>query len=309
MPDFNPIEGMKYIYPVLVVFMVVEYLIARENYELKDSLAGFGIALGSSIVASFTKVFAVVVVFQWFFDVLEPLREQYLGYSSIGFVWWAWVLAVISDDFNFYWHHRFSHTVRLLWAAHVPHHSSKKYNFSVSIRNGWFITLYKPVFWVWMACIGFEPVMIGTALIINGTYQYFLHTKLLGSLGFFGKIFNNPYVHAVHHSSNVEYLDKNHGGIFLIWDHIFGTWQNIIKGVDPKYGILKNPETYNPIKLNTHEFEAIFKDVRKSKSLGEALMYIFGSPGWSPDNTSLTVKQIQAGVESVEPSTVAELPI
>ncbi len=309
MPDFNPIEGMKYIYPVLVVFMVVEYLIARENYELKDSLAGFGIALGSSIVASFTKVFAVVVVFQWFFDVLEPLREQYLGYSSIGFAWWAWVLAVISDDFNFYWHHRFSHTVRLLWAAHVPHHSSKKYNFSVSIRNGWFITLYKPVFWVWMACIGFEPVMIGTALIINGTYQYFLHTKLLGSLGFFGKIFNNPYVHAVHHSSNVEYLDKNHGGIFLIWDHIFGTWQNIIKGVDPKYGILKNPETYNPIKLNTHEFEAIFKDVRKSKSLGEALMYIFGSPGWSPDNTSLTVKQIQAGVESVEPSTVAELPI
>ncbi|MEQ9007887.1 MAG: sterol desaturase family protein, partial [Ekhidna sp.] len=239
MPEFSAVEGMKYIYPILIGFMVVEYLVAKENYELKDSLAGFGIALGASIVASFTKVFTVVVIFQWFFDTLAPLREQYLGYTSIGWAWWAWVLAVLADDFNFYWHHRLSHTVRVLWAAHVPHHSSKNFNFAVSIRNGWFITLYKPVFWLWMACIGFEPIMIGTALIINATYQYFLHTKLLGSLGFIGKIFNNPYVHAAHHSSNVEYLDKNHGGIFLFWDHVFGTWQNIIPGVEPKYGILK----------------------------------------------------------------------
>jgi sterol desaturase/sphingolipid hydroxylase (fatty acid hydroxylase superfamily) len=306
MPEFDPISGMKYIYPILIGFMVIEFLVARENYaDRKDVLAGFGIALGSSIVASFTKIFAVVVVFQWFFDILAPFREQYLGYSTIGFAWWAWMLAIISDDFTFYWHHRFSHTIRLLWACHVPHHSSTNYNFAVSIRNGWFITLYKPIFWIWMACIGFEPIMIGTALIINGTYQYFLHTKLLGSLGWFGNIFNNPYVHAVHHSSNVEYLDKNHGGILLIWDHIFGTWQNIIKGVDPKYGILKNPETYNPIRLNTHVFEDIFSDLKKAKNFKEVFMYIFGPPGWSPDNTSLTVKQIQAGVNPLEESTKA----
>ncbi|MEP5611656.1 MAG: sterol desaturase family protein [Cyclobacteriaceae bacterium] len=299
MPEFNPTDGMTYIYPILVGFMVMEFLVARENYsDRKDVLAGFGIAFGSSIVASFTKVFAVVVIFHWFFELLAPLREQYLGYTSIGFAWWAWMLAIVADDFTFYWHHRFSHTVRVLWACHVPHHSSKNYNFAVSIRNGWFITLYKPIFWIWLACVGFEPVMIGTAMIINGTYQYFLHTKLLGSLGWFGKIFNNPYVHAVHHSSNVEYLDKNHGGILLIWDHLFGTWQNIIKGVAPKYGILKDPETYNPIRLNTHEFEDIIKDVRKSKSLKQALMHIFGPPGWSPDNSTLTVKQIQSGVEA-----------
>ncbi len=293
MPDFNTIDGVRYIYPVLLGFMVTEYLVARENYDLKDSLAGFGIALGASVVASFTKAFTVVVVFQWFFDVFTPLRQEYLGYSSIGFAWWAWILAVVADDFSFYWHHRFSHTIRLLWAAHVPHHSSQNYNLTVSIRNGWFITLYKPVFWLWMACVGFEPVMMGIALIINGIYQYFLHTKLVGSLGFFGKIFNNPYVHTVHHSSNVEYLDKNHGGIFLIWDHIFGTWQNIIEGIIPKYGILKNQETYNPIKLNTHEFKAIFHDVKRAKNIKEVWMYIFGSPGWCPNNTTLTVKQIQ----------------
>ncbi len=305
MPEFNPTDGMIYIYPILIGFMIIEFLVARENYERKDVFAGFGIALGSSIVASFTKVFAVVVVFQWFFDVLEPFRAQYFGYTTIGFAWWAWALAIVADDFSFYWHHRFSHTVRILWACHVPHHSSKNYNFAVSIRNGWFITLYKPIFWIWMACIGFEPVMIGTALIINGTYQYFLHTKLLGSLGWFGNIFNNPYVHAVHHSSNVEYLDKNHGGILLIWDHMFGTWQNIIKGVAPQYGILKDPETYNPIRLNTHVFEDIFKDLKKAKSLKEVFMYIFGPPGWSPDNSTLTVKQIQAGVEPSEQTKAA----
>ena len=298
MPDFSAIEGMKYIYPILIGFMYLEYVIARHEYELKDSLAGFGIALGASIVASFTKVFTVVVVFQWFFETLAPFREQYLGYVSIGWTWWAWVLAVLADDFNFYWHHRLSHTIRILWAAHVPHHSSKNYNLAVSIRNGWFITLYKPVFWLWMACIGFEPVMIGIALIINATFQYFLHTKLIGNLGFIGKFINNPYVHAVHHSSNVEYLDKNHGGIFLFWDHIFGTWQNIIPEIAPKYGILKDPKTYNPIKLNLHEFEDIIKDVKKAQSLKEVLMYIFGPPGWSPDNSTLTVKQIQTGMES-----------
>lgn len=293
MPEFNVGDKMIYIFPILLLFMVVEYKVAKHDYELKDSLAGFGIALGAAFVSFFTKAFTVAVIFTGIFNFFEPLRAEYLGYTTIGWAWWAWVLAIIADDFNFYWHHRWSHTVRLLWAAHVPHHSSKNYNLAVSIRNGWFITFYKPIFWLWMAVIGFEPIMIGSALIINATYQYFLHTKLVGSLGFFGKIFNNPHVHAVHHSSNIEYLDKNHGGILLIWDHIFGTWQNTIKGVNPHYGILKSPETYNPIKLNTHIFIDIINDVKKAKSFKEVFMYIFGPPGWSPDNSSLTAKQIQ----------------
>ncbi len=290
MINFSAFEGMKYIYPFLIIFMIVEFLVARENYEIKDVLAGFGIAIGSSIIASFTKVIAVVVVFQWFFDVLEPIRSEYLGYSSIGFAWWAWVLAIISDDFNYYWHHRISHTVRILWACHVPHHSSKHFNLSVSIRNGWFVTFYKPIFWLWMACVGFEPIMIGSALIISSVYQYFLHTKLLGSYGPFGWVFNNPQAHEVHHSSNKEYLDKNHGGILLIWDRLFGTYQDLLEEVSPKYGITKDPGTFNPVRLNTHEFEAIYSDVKNAKSFKHALKYIFGPPGWSTD-PSMTVSQ------------------
>ncbi|MEP1097348.1 MAG: sterol desaturase family protein [Cyclobacteriaceae bacterium] len=306
MPDFSAFEGMKYIYPILIGFMIVEFLIARENYEMKDVLAGFGIAIGSSIVASFTKVIAVVVIFQWFFDTLAPLRQQYLGYSSIEYTWWSWVLAIVADDFSYYWHHRISHTVRILWAAHVPHHSSKSFNLAVSIRNGWFVTFYKPIFWIWMACIGFEPLMIGSALIISSVYQYFLHTKLLGSYGRFGKIFNNPHAHAVHHARNAEYLDKNHGGILLVWDRLFGTWQRKLKNVEPQYGIIKDPKTYNPVKLNTHEFSAIYKDVKNARNLREAMTYVFGPPGWSPDESNFTTKRIQKKPQQIrlQPSPV-----
>ena len=290
--DFNASEYAKYIFPVLLVIMLIEYLIARDKYHLKDSLAGFGIAIGAALIAFTTKAYAVSVFFI-VFELTEPLRQELLGYSTLGWTWWAWVLCILGDDFNFYWHHRLSHTVRLLWAAHVPHHSSNNFNFAVSIRNGWFITFYKPIFWLWMAAIGFEPYMIGSALIINATFQYFLHTQTVKSLGWIGKVINNPYVHQVHHSSNREYLDKNHGGIFLIWDHVFGTYQDVIKDVEPKYGILKDPKTYNPVMLNLHEFRDIFQDVRKAKSLKEALMYIFGPPGWSPDGSTQTARQIQ----------------
>jgi len=182
--NFDAKEFAIYIYPILIIVMVVEYLTVRENYHLKDSLAGFGIAAVASVIAFFTKVFAVTV-FVGVSELTEPLRMQLFGYSTLGWQWWVWVLCIMGDDFSFYWHHRLSHTVRLLWAAHVPHHSSNNYNFAVSIRNGWFITFYKPIFWLWLAVIGFEPVMIGAALIINATFQYFLHTQTVKSLGWF----------------------------------------------------------------------------------------------------------------------------
>lgn len=293
--NFDVQEKMIYIYPILIGFMILEFFGARENYrDLKDTAAGFGIALGASIVVSFTKVFTVVYIFQFFFDVMMSVREALFGYSEVGWAWWAWALCILADDFNFYWHHRWSHTVRLLWAAHVPHHSSKQFNLSVSIRNGWFITFYKPIFWLWLPIVGFDPMMVGTALIINATYQYFLHTRTVKDMGLFGKIFNTPYVHQVHHSSNVEYLDKNHGGILVIWDKLFGTWQPVIEDLEPKYGILKDPGTYNPIRLNTHEFEDIWRDLKKSSKLKDKLMYVFGPPGWSHDGSTQTAKEIQA---------------
>ncbi len=283
---------LTYIYPIFIILMVMEYVMARHLFNLKESFAGFAIAAGASVVAFFTKIVALGI-FIFIFETFKDLRVEYFGYASFGWAWYVWIFAIIADDFNFYWHHRLSHTVRLLWAAHVPHHSAKSFNLTIGIRNGWFITLYKPVFWLWMAMIGFEPIMIATALIINGIYQFFLHTQLVPSLGWFEKVFNTPYIHQVHHSSNIEYLDKNHGGMFIIWDKLFGTYQDIITTIDPKYGILKDPDSYNPIFLNTHEFSDIWRDVKKVSSWKDKLKYIFYPPGWSHDNSTKTAMELQ----------------
>ena len=300
--ELDILTYMKFIYPVLIALLVLEYLNAKHLFHLKETLASFGIAFGASVMATFTKV-AALGVFTYIFELTRPLRAEFLGYETIGWAWWAWILCVICDDFSFYWHHRLSHNIRLLWAAHIPHHSAHQFNLTVSIRNGWFVTLYKPIFWLWLPLVGFEPFMIATALIINSVYQYFLHSQLVPSLGWYEKVFNTPYVHVVHHSSNTEYLDRNHGGILLIWDKLFGTYQGIIKGLKPKYGVLHGPGNYNPITANTHEFASIWKDTRKSSKLKDKLMYIFGPPGWSHDGSTLTAKQMQAKMQetSIDP--------
>jgi sterol desaturase/sphingolipid hydroxylase (fatty acid hydroxylase superfamily) len=275
--------------------MVVEYFTARHLYHVKESASSLTIALVAAFIASFTKVWAFGV-FILVFEATKELRLEFLGYTSFGWAWYVWVIAVVMDDFNFYWHHRLCHNVRVLWAFHVPHHNAKTFNLSVSLRNGWFITLYKPMYWMWMPLIGFEPVMVAAALLINGAYQLFLHSQLVPSYGRFEKVLNSPWLHQVHHSSNIEYLDKNHAGIFAFWDRLFGTFQAPIPEVTPKFGVLKGPESLNPINANLHEFVSIWKDVRKARSWSDKLKYIFGPPGWSHDKSTLTAKEMQAAL-------------
>lgn len=290
--------GFTYIYPVYVVLIVLEFLSARHLFDMKESLSGLVIAAISSIVAATTKVIALGI-FIYFFELVKPIRLELLGYESFGWAWYVWIIAMVCDDFNFYWHHRLSHSVRLLWAAHVPHHNAKTFNLTVSIRNGWFITLYKPIFWLWMPLAGFEPGMIATALVVNAAYQFFLHSQLVPSLGWYEKIFNTPYIHVVHHSCNIEYLDKNHGGILIIWDKIFGTFQDVIPGLKPNYGVLKGPDSYNPIWANMHEFSSIWHDVKNATGWKNKLKHIFYPPGWSYDQSSKTARQLQAELRRV----------
>jgi len=281
-----------YVYPILIAFMIVEYLSAKHLFDLKESFSSLVIAGVSTVIATFTKAVAIGIFFL-VFELTKGIRME-LGYESFGWVWYVWILAIFADDFNFYWHHRLSHSIRLLWAAHSPHHNAVTFNLSISIRNGWFVTLYKPVFWLWMAAIGFEPIMIATALIINAVFQFFLHSQLVGDLGWFGRIVNNPYVHTVHHSSNVEYLDYNHAGMFLIWDHMFGTYQHPIRKIKTKFGVLKFPPTLNPVTANTFEFSNIWRDVKRAPTFKDKLKYIFYPPGWSHDKSTLTTRQMQA---------------
>lgn len=285
--------GIKYVYPIFLVLLLIELVNAKHLYNLKETFASFVILVGATLIRVFTQVFELTL-YMFIFWKTAGLRQHYLGYTSLGFAWYVWIICAIADDHNFYWHHRLAHNVRVLWAAHLPHHSARTFNLTVSIRNGWFITLVKPIYWLWMPMLGFEPIMIATCLIINAFYQFTLHSQLMPSYGWLEKIFNSSYVHVVHHSSNTEYLDRNHGGILTIWDRIYGTWQAPIKGLKAKFGISHDPGTMNPITHNIFEFQEIWKDVKKAPGLRNKLMYIFGPPGWSHDGSSLTSKQLQA---------------
>jgi len=284
--------GIKYVYPFFLILLLIEFFNAKELYNLKETFASFIILVGATVIRVLTNVFEITLYF-FLFYLAQPLREHFLGYSTLGFAWYVWIICAIADDHNFYWHHRFSHNVRILWAAHLPHHSAKTFNLTVSIRNGWFITLIKPIYWLWMPLLGFEPIMIATCLIVNAFYQFFLHSQLVPSFPLYERVFNTPYIHTVHHSSNTEYLDRNHGGILTIWDRIYGTWQAPIKGMKPLFGISHDPGTDNPITHNLFEFQEIWKDVKKAPGFRNKFMYIFGPPGWSHDGSSMTSKQLQ----------------
>lgn len=285
---------IPYFIPLAVVIITIEAIASvrhkRDLYEWKDSAASAGVGIGAVFFQVLTKA-ATLAAFTAVFKLFEPVRHA-IGYDWLGTAWWVWILAIFCDDFNFYWHHRFAHTIRVIWAAHIPHHSSEYFNFGTSFRNGWTIFFFKPVYWLWMPAVGFHPVMVLMVISINSLYQFSLHSVSVPHLGWYEKFFNTPQLHQIHHSKNFAYMDKNYGGIFIIWDKMFGTFHDGRDGQQRYFGVTKPPESYNPVKIITHEYENIWKDVRKAKTLKDKLHYIFAPPGWSPDKKTLTVKEM-----------------
>ena len=291
---------LVYALPVFIALIGFELYLSikheRHLYVWKDLGASLSVGIGASILAIFTKA-AAIGMFFFFFEVFKPLRVNLFGYEHFGWAWYVWLICQFADDFSYYWYHRLSHEIRVLWAAHLVHHSSENFNLGSGVRNGWFTLFYKPFFWIWMAIIGFHPFMIATCLGIQAIYQFHLHTMSVPNLGFLEKFMNTPTQHQVHHSKNYEYLDKNHGGFLNIFDRLFGTFLDLDHNNKANFGILKPPNSYNPLVIVTHEYSSIWQDVKKAKTWRERFMYIFGPPGWSPDGSTLTVKQLQAQVQ------------
>lgn len=297
---------LVYALPVFIALIAIELYLSikheRHLYEWKDLGASLSVGAGASVLAIFTKA-AAIGMFFFFFELFKPLRQAWFGYEHFGWAWYVWLICQFADDFSYYWYHRLSHEVRVLWAAHLVHHSSENFNLGSGVRNGWFTLFYKPMFWIWMAIIGFHPFMIATCLGIQAIYQFHLHTKSVPNLGFLEKFMNTPTQHQVHHSKNYEYLDKNHGGFLNIFDRMFGTFLDLDHKNKANFGILKPPNSYNPLVIVTHEYASIWQDVKKAKTLKDKFMYIFGPPGWSPDGDTLTVKQIQLQLKAQKPLT------
>jgi len=200
---------------------------------------------------------------------------------EISLKWWTWVLAFFAADFTYYWMHRLEHEHRILWASHSVHHSSEDYNLSISFRLSIVEGLFEWIFLIPMILIGFSPFQAIVSLVLVAQFQTWIHTERIGKLGWLDKVFNTPSVHRVHHGSNDKYLDKNYGGFLVIWDRIFGTYQPEEERV--VYGLTKNINTNNPIRINFIEYKNIWNDVKRCRTWKDRFKIVFGNLIWRPD--------------------------
>jgi alkylglycerol monooxygenase len=190
--------------------------------------------------------------------------------------WWTWITLFFVDDLAYYVFHRISHESRLFWNFHVVHHSSEQYNLSVAVRQSWFSGILHWMFYAPVMLLGFAPWMFALMHGFNLIYQFWIHTKLVDKLGWLEYVLNTPSHHRVHHGVNERYLDKNYAGVLIIWDRLFGSF--VAETEEPRYGITKPLESYNPLWVNLHGWAEMWQAIKRQGSLGGKLRCIFASP-------------------------------
>jgi sterol desaturase/sphingolipid hydroxylase (fatty acid hydroxylase superfamily) len=268
-----------YAIPFFAALLAVEWLSFRhtghdhlKGYDVKDTATSLSMGLGNVVINIGWKVL-VAAVYVGVYE-LTPLRIP-------SDAWWAWVLVFFADDLAYYWFHRVSHEVRVFWASHVVHHSSQHYNLSTALRQTW-VPMTSFVFWIPLALAGLRPWMIILEQSISLTYQFFIHTERVGRLPRpVEAVLNTPSHHRAHHGANEIYLDRNYGGILIIWDRLFRTFQGETERV--RYGLTKNIETHVPTRVAFHEYAAIARDLRHAHSWRDRAGYLFAGPGWTPE--------------------------
>jgi sterol desaturase/sphingolipid hydroxylase (fatty acid hydroxylase superfamily) len=278
--------------PFFVLTVALEWaLVARGRaagrYEWRDAVTSMTMGLGNLITdILFGFISLAILFFFWQFRLTD------LG-VSLPII----LLALVAQDFVYYWKHRASHRIRWFWSAHVVHHSSQHYNLSTALRQPWnsnftgYVLLSTP-----LVFIGFHPLLIGFVGSINLLYQYWIHTEAIRKFPrWFEFIFNTPSHHRVHHSVHPTHLDRNYAGIFIIWDRMFGTFVEEKDDEVMTYGLVKNIETFNPFRVAFAEWIAIFKDAAQpGLKLSERLKYVLSPPGYSHDGSRKGSEEILA---------------
>lgn len=213
-----------------------------------------------------------------------------------------WLLLFLFEDFFFWLEHFVDHNVRLFWAVHVTHHSSNEFNLSTGFRSSVLMPFYRYLFFIPLALLGFAPVDIMFMYALTQTYGILVHTQSIRRLPrWYETVFVSPSHHRVHHASNIPYLDKNMGMVLIVWDRIAGTFQEETPSEPPVYGLTKPlPDPNHPVKIVVHEWQAIFRDLRRKIPLKDKLRYLFMPPGWSHDGSSSTSRELQKNYRSKE---------
>lgn len=273
-----------YAIPFFILAMIIEIVYTikfnLKSYHTKDSVTSLSMGIGNVILGFISKAIVIAA----FYFVYDNFRI-----FTIPIAWWSFIFIFFADDFSYYWFHRISHQCRLFWASHVVHHSSQHYNLSTALRQTWSGGFYTFIFWLWLPLVGFHPGMILLQMSISLLYQFWIHTEAINKMPkWFEAIMNTPSHHRVHHGSNPIYLDRNHAGILIIWDKLFGTFQEELKDEKVIYGLVSNINTYNPIKVAFIEWFNMFKDTLKHRiSFKNRINYLLKPPGWKHDGSGI----------------------
>ncbi|MEL7368265.1 MAG: sterol desaturase family protein [Myxococcota bacterium] len=260
--------------PVFFLLIGVEVLVARWRgapvYRFSDSIADLGCGIVQQIVSGLRKGLVIALyIFLYEFRL-----------ADIPYAWWGWLIAFLGVDFAYYWFHRLSHEINFMWAAHVVHHQSEEYNLTVALRQSAFQGFFSFWFYMPLALVGVPPLMFGTMAALNTLYQFWIHTRLIGRMGWLEHIINTPSHHRVHHGQNPKYIDKNHAGSLIIWDKMFGTFQ--AEEEEPIYGVTEPVSSWNVLWANVHVWVDSWHRFKAATTMSDKLKVWFGKPGFIP---------------------------
>ena len=264
---------LVYLLVVVTEVIILSFSQQRKQFDIRDTFTNILTgSIGIIITGALLKTSVIFVLFYLYKFSLLRLQFSY----------WSFVPCLIFLDFLFYIAHRVSHRINIGWAAHIVHHSSDKFNFSTAITQVW-TQHYFAIFYLPIVIIGFHPNVIISCDIISRAIQFIQHTVLLGKLPYLVEfLFMTPAHHKIHHAQNPEYIDKNYGGVLIIWDRMFGTYVEEIKTVPVTFGVPHFKKTYNPFAINFRHYITIWNDVASAKDWRTRLGYIFRHPSWRP---------------------------
>lgn len=272
--DLNPIVLSIPIYFLLIgIELLVQQFSRKKLYRLNDALTNISCGITQQVTGIFLKVLGVGAY---------VLTYEYLAIWHIPNVWYTYIILFIGADFFYYWAHRMSHEINLFWGGHVVHHQSEDYNFSVALRQGSFQIIWTFAFYLPLAIIGFDPMTFVLVSALVTVYQFWIHTETIGKLGPIEWVFNTPSHHRVHHGRDPKYIDKNHAGVFIIWDRMFGTFQ--VEEEKPTYGITKPVNSWNPVWVNLNHYYEMWQTAKAIPSWSDKLKFLFYKPGWLPED-------------------------
>ncbi|MDJ0760482.1 MAG: sterol desaturase family protein [Woeseiaceae bacterium] len=276
--------------PFFLLALTIELLLDKARgtgfYRLNDAINSLNAGTLNVTTGYFTRFLAILLwglVLEHLAIAEIPLANFDL--SATGLAWWA--LAIVLWDFCYYWNHRLGHEISILWAAHAVHHQSEEYNLSTALRQTSTGFLFSWVFYVPLFVLGFPVEVLVTANAINLIYQFWVHTRFVDKLGVLDRILVTPSNHRVHHAQNAAYIDKNYGGIFILWDRLFGTFQEELDDEPVIFGVRKPLASWNPFWANVQVYSYLWFDASRTRRWRDKLGIWFRRTGWRPDDVEL----------------------